>query len=151
MAAKMIVTGDRAVDAMLRDLPLRAQKKLSRQATRKAAKEIVLAQALRNVPEDEGKLASTLAVRALKRSRSRVGHTVTTKPGQYDDDEQFPGAFLEFGTKERRHKSGKPVGAIQPRKFAYLRPAVYDNEAQIKQLYVDDMKQLINETKLPRK
>jgi HK97 gp10 family phage protein len=140
----VIVTGDKALDKLLAGLPAKLQKKLSRQATRKAAKDIVLPEALARVPEDTGDLADSLKVQAIKRSRSKIGHMVATKDGFYKGD-QFYGGMVEFGTKERQHKSGKQVGAIQPHKFAFLRPAIYDNEAQIKDLYVKDVRELINE------
>jgi HK97 gp10 family phage protein len=144
----VIVTGDKELDALLKGLPLKAQKKLSRKATRKAAKDIVLPEARNRVGVDSGELEDSLKVKAIKRSRSRFGHEVTTGDGFWKGD-QFYGAFLEFGTKERQHKSGKQVGQIQPGAHAFLRPAVYDNEGRITQLYVDAMKELISE--LPAK
>lgn len=142
----VIVTGDKVLDRVLRNLPVAAQKKLSRKATRKAAKEIVLPEAKNRVAVDTGELEESLAVRAIRRSRTRFGHQVGTKEGHYKGD-QFYGAFIEFGTKERQHKSGKRVGRIDPAKnFAYLRPAVYDNRARITAMYVAAMKELINET-----
>jgi HK97 gp10 family phage protein len=144
-ASGVIVTGDKALDVLLKGLPTKVQKKVSRNATRKAAKEIVLPAARSRTPVDTGELEESLVVRAVKRSRTRFGHYVGTKEGHYRGD-QFYGAFIEFGTKERRHKSGKAVGRIDPAKnFAYLRPAVYDNQPQIRAMYVDAMKQLINE------
>jgi HK97 gp10 family phage protein len=128
----VIVTGDEALDKLLAGLPAKLQKKLSRQATRKAAKDIVLPEAKARVPEDTGDLADSLKVQAIKRSRSKIGHMVATKDGFYKGD-QFYGGLVEFGTKERQHK------------FAFLRPAIYDNEAQIKDLYVKDVRELINE------
>ena len=142
----VIVTGDKELDRLLRGLPLAAQKKLSRKATRKSAKEIVLPEAKSRVPVDTGDLEESLVVKAMRRSRGRFGHQVQTKDGFYTGD-QFYGAFIEFGTHERVHKSGKPVGRIDPSKnFAYLRPAVYDNEGRIVQTYVDAMLELIRET-----
>lgn len=141
----IIVTGDKQLDKLLRGLPLKVQTKLSRQATRKAAKDIVLPQAKARVPVNTGDLEESLTVKAIKRSRSKFGHQVQTKDGFYSGD-QFYGAFIEFGTKERQHESGKQVGRIDPAKnFAYLRPAVYDNEPQIRQLYVNAMQALIHE------
>lgn len=141
----VIVTGDVALDKLLKGLPLMVQKKLSRQATRKAAKGIVLPDAKSRVPVNTGELESSLVVKAMKRSRFKFGHQVQTKDGFYQGD-QFYGAFIEYGTKTRRHKRGKSVGRIDPAKgFAYLRPAVYENEQKIEQLYVDDMKELIAE------
>lgn len=141
----VIVTGNRALNRLLKGLPEKVQKKLSRQATRKAAKEIVLPDAKNRVPVNTGDLEDSLIVKAMKRSRGRFGHSVQTKDGAYQGD-QFYGAFIEFGTKERRHKGGKKVGRIDPAKgFAYLRPAIYDNRERIKELYVTAMKQFISE------
>lgn len=147
----VIVTGVDELDKLLKGLPLKVQKKLSREATRKAAKEIVLPDAKNRVPVDTGDLEESLSVRAIKRSRYRFGHEVRTKDGFYSGD-QFYGAFIEFGTKERVHKSGKQVGRIDPQKnFAYLRPAIYDNEQQIKTLYITAMQRLIQELPAPKK
>lgn len=140
----VIVTGDKELDRLLASLTPKLQKKLSRQATRKSAKDIVLPEAKARVPEDTGDLADSLVVRAVKRSRGKIGHMVTTKDGFYKGD-QFYGAFIEFGTKERKHKSGKPVGQIRPHEFSYLRPAIYDNEERIKDMYVKDVRELIIE------
>lgn len=140
----VIVTGEAELDRLLRSLPLKVQKKLSRQATRKSAKEIALPYAKSRVPVDEGDLLRALVVRAMKRSRNRFGHTVGTKEGAYQGD-QFYGSFPEYGTKHRQHKSGKSVGRIQPGTFAYLRPSIYDNQSQIHGNYVTAMRQLIAE------
>lgn len=141
----VVVTGDEVLDKLLRGMPLMVQKKVSRQATRRAAKEIVLPAAQERVPFNTGDLEESLTVRAVKRSRFKFGHEVRTKDGFYSGD-QFYGAFPEFGTKERFHKSGKAVGRIDPSKnFAYLRPAVYDNEGRIRALYVSAMKEFIRE------
>ncbi len=140
-----IITGDKALDRLLKGLPLMVQKKVSRQATRKAAKEIVLPEAKARVPVNTGDLEDSLSVRAVKRSRSRFGHQVQAGEGAFKGDTWYGGP-LEFGTKERKHKSGKSTGRIDPAKnFAYLRPAVYDNRPQITALYVTAMKQFINE------
>lgn len=145
MATGAIVTGDKKLDALLGGLELKLQKKLSRQATRKAAKDIVLPQAKANAPFDTGDLEESLTVRAVARKRGKVGHMVATKDGLWKGN-QFYGAFMEFGTKERQHASGKGVGRIDPSKHgAFMRPAVYDNEARIRQLYVKDLEQLIRE------
>jgi len=159
----VLVTGDKEIDRLLKRLPLKLQKKLSRQATRKAAKDVVLPNARAEVPQNTGKLASTLAVRAAKARRGRFGHQVETKAGAYGGEEggQFPGAFLEFGTKERFHKpykvidldeddgerekGRKSVGRIKKGDFGYMRTAIYDHQAQINQLYLQAMREFVNE------
>jgi len=59
--------------------------------------------------------------------------------------DQFYGGFMEFGTKVRTTRSGAGRGAIVPRKFEFLRPAIYDNQTQIRKLFVDAVKQFIRE------
>jgi len=150
VSGKVIVTGDKAIDAALRSMPLKLQKKISRKATRKAAKDIVLIDALAKVPEDTGQLASSLVVRAAKGRNGKFGHRVETAKGFYgsgEGEDQFPGAFLEFGTKERVHKSGKKVGRLQPGKFAYMRTSIYDNQDKIIDLYLGAMREFISEQK----
>jgi hypothetical protein len=158
--ATVVITGDKQIDRILRGMPLKLQKKISRQATRKASKEIVLKRATTDVPTDTGKLKASLAVRAMKARKGRFGHQVETKKGVYggEGQSQFPGAFLEFGTKERFHKTityikggvehttgKKYVGRIQPKKFGYLRKAVYNNQTPISDLYIKAMREFIAE------
>jgi HK97 gp10 family phage protein len=156
----VLVTGDKALDRVLRGMPVKLQKKLSRKATRKAAKDIILPDAKNRVPVDFGELEESLTVTAIKRSRYKFGHQVGTKEGHFRGD-QFYGAFLEFGTKERFHKpkgdaksssidthkgQGKYVGSIEPYKFTFLRPALYDNSDQVRDAYVEAMKEFIRES-----
>ncbi len=155
-----VVTGVADIDKKLKRLPLKLQKKLTRQATRKAAKEVVLLHAKTNVPTNTGKLAASLAVRAAKARKGRFGHQTETKPGAYagaDEGEQYPGAFLEFGTKERFRKpittirdgaentTGGSTGRIDKGKFGYLRAALYDHQTQIQQLFIAAMREFLNE------
>ncbi len=132
----VIVTGFEELDKALAEFPANVQKAMARKGTRKAAKDIVLPDAKNRVPENTGDLADSLTVRTVKRSRGKIGHMVTTKDGFYKGD-QFYGGFIEFGTKERQHKSGKSVGAIQPHYHSFMRPAVYENSDKIKSLFAD--------------
>ncbi len=159
----VLVTGDKEIDRLLKAMPLKLQKKISRQATRKAAKDIVLPNARAEVPVNFGTLEASLAIRAAKSRRGRFGHQVETKSGAYGGEggDQFPGAFLEFGTKERFHKpykvtdssqedgereSGrKSVGRIDKGKFGYMRTAIYDHQQKINQLYLQAMREFIAE------
>lgn len=132
----IIVTGDDVVDRKLQGMHKRFQKKLIRKATRKATKEIVLPEAKVAAPGyDQNRIAKSLIVRALKRSRTRIGHEVKIKKDAFDSDNFWPAA-LEFGTKNRVHKStGKFVGKIQKNEFAYLRRSLYGNEGRIRRLF----------------
>lgn len=162
-STKVLVTGDKEIDRLLKAMPLKLQKKISRQATRKAAKDVVLPNARGEVPQRTGKLAASLVVRAAKARKGKFGHQVETKSGAYGGEEggQFPGAYLEFGTKERFHKpykvidltqddgerekGRKSVGSIEKGKFRYMRAAIYDHQQRINQLYLQAMREFINE------
>lgn len=123
-------------------------KKLHRKAARQAAK-LVLASAKMHVPVQYGTLESSLKVKAVKRSRTRIGVEVATAEGMFQGD-SFYGGFVELGTKERFHKSGKSVGRIENQKFSFLRPALYDNEEAVRRTYVDALREAIREEEVKR-
>ena len=125
------LTGHKELDAKLRGMHGRFQKKLSRKATRAAAKEIVLPEAKAMAPIDTGALEKSLAVRAMKRSRTRIGHLVQTRDGFFQG-EQFYGAFHEFGTRKMK---------ADP----FMRPAVYGNEQRIRAKYIAALQEAIRE------
>lgn len=108
----------------------RVAKKLTRKAMREASK-LVKDDAKRRVPVDSGKLKRAIVVRALKRSRSRFGTQVQTKDGFFKGD-SFYGGFIELGTKKM---PARP----------YLRPALYDNEAKVRQKFVESLREFIRE------
>ena len=129
--AGIALTGDKALDLKLAGMHGRFQKKLSRKATRLAAKDIVLPDAKRMAPIDTGKLEKSLVVRAMKRSRVKVGHVVQTRDGFFKGYE-FYGGFQEFGTKRMK---------ADP----FLRPAVYANDLQIRAKYIMALREAIRE------
>jgi len=103
--------GDKRILRMFEKLAARAQKKVYRQAARKAAKPI-LQTAKAKVPVDSGKLKKSLKIKAIKRSRTQVGVVVVTGTRQQlgiDSSEKgyYP-AHLELGHKDR---SGKQIPA----------------------------------------
>lgn len=131
MSQLVTITGDSELDAALGQLMPTLQKKVIRQTTRKLAK-IVADDAKQNAPSVSGTLARNIKVKSLPRSRSSQGHGIVALiPG----GEAFYALFLEFGTKERRHKSGKGTGKIEKGHHAFLRPALYDNENRIRRMF----------------
>lgn len=158
----VIVTGDEALDRLLATMPLKMQKKVFRKAIRPATKSIVLTAAIANAPKGSGDLAGSLKAVALKSNivtftrsngkagkrnlnAGKVGMQVQTKEGFYKGD-QFYGAFTEFGTKERKHKSGKEVGKVE--EVGWMRGAVYDNADRVKAEVLEAVRELISETKV---
>lgn len=118
-----------------------------RKATRAAAKH-VLELARQFVPVDEGDLEASLTVRAMKgrRRRGTVGASVLTREGMFRGDE-FYGGFVEFGTRERFHRSGKSTGAVPAGTFDYLRRALYEGEQKAKQEFITSLREFVAEAK----
>lgn len=96
--------GDKKLEKQLRKLPNRVEKKVVRQALRAGAKPI-LAAAKANVATmtapQTGRLAKGLQLRAIRRSRGRMGYRVATKPREFygiePDDKWFYPAVVEYG------------------------------------------------------
>ena len=140
MATKtgIALTGDKALDRKLKGMHGRFQKKLSRKATRLAARDIVLPDAKAMAPIDTGALEKSLVVRSMKRRRTKIGHVVQTRDGFFKGDE-FYGAFHEFGTK---YMKADP----------FMRPAVYGNTESIKRKYRSALTEAIaDEARKPSK
>lgn len=100
--------GDDELAKDMAQLEPKIQRKVLRQAFRAEAKEIAkIAKSL--VPVETGELKKSIKVRAMKRSRVRVGYVVMAGIG-IDPDKRNKAMAVEFGTKDR---------AATP----YLRPA----------------------------
>ena len=95
--AMVVLTGDKALNRMLRSLSGKDGKKAIRKATRPALK-VVQAEAKALAPRATGALARAIRVRALPRSRRRVGARVTIGAGEFTG-ETFYGGFQEWGWK----------------------------------------------------
>jgi len=124
----LIITGDKHVDRNMAKLTGPEQKKIIRKATRDGAK-IILADARKYVPIDQGELQKAMRVRTAKGRNGRrlrkgtFGHAVAIP------DTQFYARLLEFGTKPRSTKSGAYRGVVQPVEF--LREALYVNHRRV--------------------
>jgi HK97 gp10 family phage protein len=132
--AKVVITGDKALDKKLAALGAKLANKIVRSSMRKSAKNVKdwAGQNLANSPSIvSGKLRSGMKVRAGKRSRSRMSVKVETTAGTHDDP-GYGGAQLEFGAK---HMPAEP----------FLRPAVYDHESDIRGEVIADVNATINE------
>ncbi|TFH54319.1 MAG: hypothetical protein E4G91_11325, partial [Candidatus Zixiibacteriota bacterium] len=122
------ITGSKEVIAEFEKLEEKMKKKALRPVLKANAK-IVLAAAKVNLGDQQeggtGKLSKSLKVRAIKRSRVKIGSAI-----QLTLDAAFYGLFLEYGLTKtsppRRHKSGKSTGDLPAQPF--MRPALYDNK-----------------------
>lgn len=113
--------GDAKLIRAFNGIPIAVQKRLLKKAMRPAAK-IVQARAKALAPRDTGKLARHLTVRALKRSRTKIGVRVMTgkrhKLGIDANSRWYYPAHVELGTK---HRPATP----------YLRPALHENKSRV--------------------
>jgi HK97 gp10 family phage protein len=117
MAGSIVVTGVKEIDRALKELEPKIQRKVLRQAMRSGMK-LVMQDALMRVPVLTGLLKRNIKLRAMKRSRNRVGLLVQIKsdPGFVKMSKAgvryFTPAAVEFGH-----------GTVPPHPF--MRPA-YD-------------------------
>lgn len=95
----MVLTGSEELNRKLGELSSKQAKEAIRKAARPALQP-TLAAARANAPKRSGRLQRSIKIRAIKRSRSRIGARVTTAKS----DNQFSGktfyaAFQEWGWK----------------------------------------------------
>ena len=133
----VVVTGHKELDATLATVEPKIQKKVVRKGLREAGKLIQAAakgNLGRNGNVESGELQKGIRVRAMKRSRSRIGVQVVTTERKVADKSgnRFGGGQLEVGSKRQR---------AQP----FLRPAGYDNKDSITQKVVASVKSVLAE------
>lgn len=98
-AINITLSGDRQLLAKLDRLSKKDSRAVVRKAARKAAKP-VMQQARANAPVKTGALKKSIKVRAIKRSRTRIGVRIsTTGLESVFQGKQFYGAFQEYGWK----------------------------------------------------
>lgn len=105
MPQSVVLTGSDELNRKLARLKSKDAKKAIRKASR-AALRPVLEAVKAKAPKRSGKLRRSLKIRALPRSRSRVGARVTTggKARQFAG-ETFYGGFQEYGWKSGNRKN----------------------------------------------
>jgi HK97 gp10 family phage protein len=131
--AKAVVTGDKAVDRAFREMGAKLANKMARGAMRRSAKKVAgyaKANLVASPSIVTGELMKSIRVRALKRSRKRIGVKVETQ----QNETNFGGAPLEFGAK---HMPAEP----------FMRPAVYNHEDEIRGEVIQDIREQIAATK----
>lgn len=137
MSGKRAITGDKEIDALLKNLEVKVANKFVRQGLRRVAKDIVLPDAKRQAPVDTGQLEKSLTVRAGRRSRTGPSYTVVSRPRGGVDQAHYAWS-VEFGTK---HMQADP----------FLRPALYGNRDAITKLLSDDLWDQITREAIVRK
>lgn len=110
-----MLTGSEELNRKLATLKGPQQKAALRKASRTALKPVA-DQAKANAPKRSGRLRRSIKVRALKRSRSRIGSRVTSSGTDNNfKGRTFYGAFQEFGWKAGRRATNSDLG-VQKRK-----------------------------------
>lgn len=111
MAAQvLVVTGTEELNAKLAKLAGKDAKAAIRKASRVALKPVAEA-AKSNAPRKTGTLARSVKVKAITRSRSRVGSRVTTSgDGNAFSGETYYGGFQEYGWKAGRRTRDADLG-----------------------------------------
>jgi HK97 gp10 family phage protein len=125
-----------AIDAIVSEDGPKGINAALRKATRKAVKEIVLPAVKDAIPVDSGFLEDNLQVRAIKRARGRVGHSVGFPDPLFQGDTFYAG-FLEFGFKHR-HGFGVPADS-------FLRRSLYENEQAVVNQVAAEVRQWVND------
>ena len=129
MVATATITGDKKLNRVLKKLQSRDQKKVIKKAA-KISLRPVLVETRNNTPILTGKTKKGIKNKVLPRSRRYVGARVSATKGV--------APILEYGTKPRFQKSGKPVGRVRP--FKFMRRAANNKESQALAIYRQQIK-----------
>lgn len=151
----VIVTGFAQLDAKLKSLPPNLQRKFVRGALRKGAKRIVLEakRIVRAEAYDTGTLHKAFKVKALKRSRTRIGVSMFV-----DRDKLFADYAKKHGGKPPHPAAGEKEPFYYPAAIEFgtdkqpairpMRRALYDNADVYRAFFRADVLQFIAENKV---
>jgi hypothetical protein len=135
---KIAITGSKELDRQLQAIAAvdgpNSVNAAMRKSTREAVKEIVLPEVRSQVPVETGFLESELKVKAIKRSRSKMGTAI----GFTDDlfqGETFYAGFHEYGFHA--------PGGTMVYGDSFLRRPLYKNKSRVFQKTRDDLKRFI--------
>lgn len=110
----VVLTGDKKVNRMLREISGTQGKSVIRKAARAGIK-VVLPAAKRYAPSRTGLLRRNIKVRTLRRSRTRVGARITIGAESFQG-KTFYGAFQEWGWRVgKRQGLTKAALATRPK------------------------------------
>jgi len=128
----IIISGDKELDAQLKALPAVLRDEYLNKACWAAVNYIVKPAVLAKIPQGEkGNLRRGLRV---SKRRRRIGENIVgyklkmVRPA-------YHAYIIEFGTEDRVTKQGHERGRVPGRKFAFMRPGLYDNEAKIRRAF----------------
>lgn len=132
---RITMTGDRKLDRKLRAIAeSEGSKSINaqmRKSTRYAIRHIVMPVIMARVPFETGLLERSLTVKAIKRSRSKLGSAAGFRDDLFKGDTFYAG-FLEYGWMNR--------GGTAVPGDSFLRGPLYENESKIKASVTSDMR-----------
>ena len=145
------LTGDKELQNILKELPIKLQKKLVKRSMKKAMN-IVLVDAKRRAPKDSGQLKGSLKNQAGRGKKGTIRQEVRTKEGFFKGD-QFYAGFIEFGFKKLpavRLPNGQLItskrgtaGFTKIPARPFLRPALKENEAKVLKVFIKEVEAFI--------
>ncbi len=139
-----VLTGDKSLNRKLARLAGKDAKKVVRKAIRPALKP-VQQQARNNAKafKQTGRLGKSIKIRAIKRSRARIGARVTTGDSTGDfTGNAYYGAFIEYGWKAGPRGSSNRT--VVPGKH-YMRRAVQAKRQEALRIYREGIRKNIIE------
>jgi len=107
----------------LRALPITTQKKVVRKATRDAAKAIARPAKAKAPRGSTGRLKQNIRVRAMKRSRRRVGHIISTGTRQQ--------MGIAADPKKYYYPAGQELGNVKTRERRFLKDALAQEQDRV--------------------
>lgn len=138
---KIAVTGDKELDRKLKaiadqDGPRSVNAEM-RKSTREAIKTLVMPEVKANVPYETGLLESQLTVKAIARSRTKMGSAVGFRDDLFKG-ETFYAGFLEYGFN---HRNGISVPGD-----SFLRAPLYRNEQRVRRHIINRLKDWVRKS-----
>jgi HK97 gp10 family phage protein len=123
--ASFVITGIKEIDRALAELEKNTAKKVIRQAMRKACKPLK-AQVEADAPRVTGTLASNVKIKAIKKSRTKMGIRVQIGAKDYTG-KTFYAAFVEYGTSKMPAKG-------------FMRKAFDDRKEEAKGIAIEEIR-----------
>ena len=118
------LTGDKELDKALALLPAAAEKKVVRPALRDGAK-VALVWVKNYTPRESGALEQSLKVKAVPRSRTKIGSRIMIGDGFFKGD-QFYGPMQELGWRPGKRPSNRSNKKVPGK--AFMRRGLYYSE-----------------------
>lgn len=157
MARTGVMTGFAEVDAKLKELEPKVQKKFTRQALRKGGKlhKEDTQSIIEQETDGEGAYAASFVVKSMKRSRSRIGVSVMPDAKKYF--QEYEKRYGKEPNPSPKHDANRPHYVPASLEFGWMsgdtyippvraqRRGLYDNKEKYIGNFRSDMREIISE------